>query len=141
MGWAEARPSGRFAQRQPVVRGTASVRDGASPSIGSPSGVDPGRELVAGNQEGIEGEVGPPRHASRAPVGVPDWSAVALTLRGADIEVTQVTYPYALIVSQDCDLDWDYRARAFLRDPAPAAAGAARSTWNEQERTFRSKLG
>jgi hypothetical protein len=67
-------------------------------------------------------------------------SAVAATLGQAEVEVTQITYAYALIVSQDCDLEWDYQAREFLQDPPPAASGPARSAWNEQEHKFRSKV-
>ncbi|HSW41046.1 MAG TPA: hypothetical protein VLM76_00865 [Patescibacteria group bacterium] len=67
-------------------------------------------------------------------------SAVASTLGDAEVGVTQVTYSYALIVSQDCDLAWDHEAREFLRQPPPAASGPARTTWNEQLHMFRSKL-
>ena len=67
-------------------------------------------------------------------------SAVPSTLGQQEVGVSQITYPYAMVVSQDCDLAWDNSARDFLRDPPPAASGAARSAWNEQERKFRSKL-
>ena len=67
-------------------------------------------------------------------------SAVASTLGAEEVGVTQVTYSYALVVSQDCDLAWDHRARAFFRQPPPAASGQARIAWNEQERKLRSKV-
>ena len=28
-----------------------------------------------------------------------------------EIPITKIVHPYAIIVTQDCDLDWDYRAR------------------------------
>lgn len=72
--------------------------------------------------------------------GLEVLSAIPSTLANPEVAVSQITYPYAMVVSQDCDLAWDDRAREFLKAPPPAASGQARSEWNEEERKFRSKL-
>jgi len=43
--------------------------------------------------------------------------AASLALGGGDLDLEEKVHPYALILTQDCDLDWDYKARApALRD-------------------------
>lgn len=39
----------------------------------------------------------------------------SLEQNAADVSIEEVVHPYALILTQDCDLDWDYKART----PAP----------------------
>jgi hypothetical protein len=67
-------------------------------------------------------------------------SAVPSSLASATVQVKQVAYPYALVVSEDCDLAWDDSARQFLSVPPPASSGPGRVTWNEKEHVFKSKL-
>jgi hypothetical protein len=33
----------------------------------------------------------------------------------SDISIEEVVHPYALILTQDCDLDWDFKARASVK--------------------------
>ena len=41
------------------------------------------------------------------------YSPVAseISSEGGDLAFEQIIHPYAIVVTQDCDLDWDYRAR------------------------------
>lgn len=38
--------------------------------------------------------------------------ATSLAQSGADLDLEEKIHPYALILTQDCDLDWDFKARA-----------------------------
>lgn len=46
--------------------------------------------------------------------------AESLGHEGGDVELEEKTHPYALIMTQDCDLDWDFKARAQVPEDQPA---------------------
>lgn len=39
------------------------------------------------------------------------------TLEAEQKEIDRVTHPYAIVLSQDCDLDWDWRVRTYPPEP------------------------
>ena len=66
---------------------------------------------------------------------------VAAIDASAEDEIEVVTYPWALIMSQDCDLEWDSHARSALDDAGSAPShGEARKAWNELVVRERSRL-
>lgn len=60
-------------------------------------------------------ELNSPLRQGEILTNVIQYKPINLNLRGEDNEneiiVQPITHPYAIIVTQDCDLDWDYKAR------------------------------
>jgi hypothetical protein len=48
-----------------------------------------------------------------------DPAALLLEQPDISLSVNQITHPYAIVVTQDCDLDWDYKARAEKEQNKP----------------------
>jgi hypothetical protein len=60
---------------------------------------------------------------------------------GEGVRLNEVTYPYAMILSQDCDLEWDQTARRHIESAgAPPAIGQARIDWDRADKDARTKL-
>jgi hypothetical protein len=70
-----------------------------------------------------------------------------ITLEAADIgaseglRLNEVTHPFAMILSQDCDLEWDESARRHIESAGPPPAiGQGRIDWNKADKDARTKL-
>lgn len=52
--------------------------------------------------------------------GVVQYNPVinAMPEESQDLSFMPIIHPYAIIVTQDCDLDWDYKARGTNNNPA-----------------------
>ncbi|NQE35189.1 hypothetical protein [Microcoleus asticus] len=48
-----------------------------------------------------------------------DPAALSSEQPDISLSVNQITHPYAIVVTQDCDLDWDYKARAEKEQSKP----------------------
>ena len=58
-----------------------------------------------------------------------------------EIGVVPTVYPYALILSQDCDMEWDQKNRRALANATePPSRSDAREAWDAANRKLRAKL-
>lgn len=48
-----------------------------------------------------------------------DLAALSSEQPDISLSVNPITHPYAIVVTQDCDLDWDYKARAEKEQSKP----------------------
>lgn len=70
-----------------------------------------------------------------------------ITLDPTDIGLSEafgsirVTFPYVMIMSQDCDLEWDHTARRHIETAGiPPVHGQARRDWDQAHKDARAKL-
>lgn len=58
-----------------------------------------------------------------------------------DPNLIKTTYPFAMVLSQDCDLEWDAVARRQIAEAGtPPAIGQERKDWDQADRVARTKL-